>query len=100
MIPVGSIVEVGLRLVETLGRIKTRDPKTRAASMRARAVNLRAAAAMARTEAQRHEINATNNPDPKSIRFHRRMMKRFDVRAMKLQARALWWDNRAARIDP
>jgi len=95
--PVGPIVALGLNVVKLLGRIKVRDPKLRARTMRARARNHREEAERLITEIRRHQLNVNNGGNEK---FHRRKIRRLERRRDRLLRKALWWDNQAERLDP
>ena len=96
-VPVAPLVRAGLSLVELLSKIKTRDPKLRAKAHRAKANNLREEADRLLTEIKRHGLNARNGANPK---FHERQIRRLEKKRHRLNGRAVWWDNRADRIDP
>jgi len=102
--PVGGAVEhglsLGLRIVELFARIKTRDPALRAAAHRARAENYEAEAErlLARSVELRRDY-FSGGPSARAPAAYRRELDRVHRRARKMRRKALYWRNRAARVD-
>ena len=95
----GKLISLGLEVVKLLGRIKTRDPKVRAKSMRGRARLLHDQADALKTEMRRHELSSRNG-SKKTRRFHARKQRQIGRRIGRIDNRAWWWSRQAERINP
>jgi hypothetical protein len=90
------VVTLAMKALELLSNVKIADPEVRAKRFRARALNLRIEADRLKSEIRRHEINSRNGTNKD---FHRRQMRRLERKRHRLNGRAVWWDNKAARIE-
>ena len=94
MINPGPIVKTALKIIELL---TAGDPKDRARALRARAENLRTEAHRLLTAIRAQELSAHSGSNSK---FHNKQLRRMTRKSHRLNGRAVWWDNRADRIDP
>ena len=95
----GALAKAGLKITEFF-LDRRRPAEERAKSMLGRARNMRRDLERIRTEIRRHEIGSTNAKTKKTRRHHARFVRRLDRKHARIAARALWWENQAARVSP